>query len=66
MNDDLLKHPFDQELKDLTTRFGYLLRSIIAIVDRFGLKARYLARHKAGVDDFIEKLFTFLNYDGIL
>ena len=89
MNEDLLKNPFDQELKELATLFGRLLRPIIATIDRVGLRTSYLNKHKAAVDQFVdvlglksfksdiagryqkriakyrEKLFTFLEHDGI-
>ena len=43
INDDLLKHPFDHELKELATLFGQLLRGIMATVDCVGLKTSYLS-----------------------
>ena len=89
LNDDLLKEPFNQELKDLAQEFGELLKTIVETIDRFGLKARFLRKHKRYVERFYksisknnhksemaikwrkrfnknrEKLFTFLDYDGI-
>jgi predicted RecB family nuclease len=89
LNDSLLADPFDSELKELGHRFGQVLQVIIATVDRFGLKARLLRRHKPEVDRFFsgieiktsdseavrtlkkrvlkyrERLFTFLDYDGV-
>ena len=56
MNDDLLKNPFDQELKELATLFGQLLRRIVTTIDRVGLKSRCLTKHKSGVKDFIDQL----------
>jgi hypothetical protein len=52
-NDGLLADPLDKELKELGHRFGYVLQAIIATVDRFGLKARHLRRHKSEVSQFI-------------
>jgi hypothetical protein len=49
LNDGLLADPLDDELKELGQRFGYVLHAIIATVDRFGLKARHLRRHKPEV-----------------
>ncbi len=46
INDALLKHPFDAEVKDFGYRFGELLRQIVDTIDRFGLRKRYLAKHK--------------------
>ena len=56
INDDLLKHPFDHELKELATLFGQLLRGIMATVDRVGLKASYLSKHKPEVKKFMDEL----------
>jgi predicted RecB family nuclease len=89
LNDDLFKQPFNEELKDLAQDFSTLLKPIVETIDRFGLKARFLQKHKVLVERFYkklfghnyeseivdkykkrfkknrEKLFTFLNYDGI-
>jgi hypothetical protein len=56
VNNDLLKNPFDQELRDMASRFGRLIRSIIGTVDRFGLSSYHLGRHKNEVQDFIDLL----------
>ena len=89
LNDDLLKQPFNEELKEMVREFAVLLRSMVETVDRFGLKARFLRKHKVFVEQFYkrlpernyqseialkykkrfeknrDKLFTFLDYDGI-
>ena len=44
------------ELKGLAHRFGQVLQAIIATVDRFGLKARFLKRHKKEVNRFLSTL----------
>ena len=88
-NDDLLKSPFDEELKQLASRFTALLQQIVQTVDRFGLKRLHLNKHNKDVQVFYsvlssaeyksevaqyyqkrilkykEKLFVFLNYDGV-
>ncbi len=88
-NDDLVKRPFDEELKSLTHDFTMLLKPIIETIDRYGLKTSYLRNHKVSVESFYKKLsnqnyssevtlkykkrfekyhnklFTFLDYDGI-
>jgi hypothetical protein len=56
LNDGLLADPFDEELKKLGTRFGHLLQGIVATVDRFGLRARYLRGHKPEVSRFFEAI----------
>jgi predicted RecB family nuclease len=89
LNDETLKSPFDEELKELTQEFAMLLKPIIETIDRFGLKAHFLKKHKVSVERFYKalanhdykseaalkckkrfekyhnKLFTFLDYDGI-
>jgi Transposase IS66 family len=55
LNDGLLADPFDEGLKALGTKFGWLLRNIIATIDRFGLKKKYLKKHKRDVERFFEE-----------
>jgi len=55
LNDGLLADPFDEGLKTLGTKFGRLLRNIIATIDRFGLKTKYLKKHKQEVERFFEE-----------
>ena len=38
VNEDLLKHPFDEELSFIARGFGSLLREIVETIDRWGLK----------------------------
>lgn len=52
LNDDFFKQPFNGELESIVLEFSELLKSIIETVDRFGLKSRYLAKHKKHVDRF--------------
>lgn len=56
LNDDLLKEPFNEELKGLVTGFANLLRPVVETVDRFGLKARFLRKHKKDVERFFKEL----------
>jgi predicted RecB family nuclease len=56
-NDDLLKNPFDEELKRVTSRFAVLLQQIVETIDRFGLKRIHLNKHKRGVRQFYDELF---------
>jgi len=44
INDDLLKVPFDDELKELATRFTALMTPIIESIDRYGLTKRHLGK----------------------
>ena len=89
INQDVLKEPFNVELEELAHCFAGLLRPMVATVDRFGLKAYHLRRHKPAVNRFYktlsgrdyktdvaagykkrfeknrDKLFTFLDHDGV-
>jgi hypothetical protein len=46
------KEPFNVELEELAHGFAGLLRPMVATVDRFGLKAYHLRRHKFAVERF--------------
>jgi len=89
LNDAVLDHPFDEEVRGIVTQFGEILRSIVATIDRRGLKRHFLRKHGLEVERFYrhmrrttyqseaaskckerfeknrEKLFTFLNHDGV-
>lgn len=89
INEDIIKNPFDDELKELGRNFTQLLVPIIDTVDAFGLKRRHLHKHKSKVAVFFDKinrtefkseyasnfqrrllkyrdkLFIFLDYDGV-
>jgi len=56
LNDDLLKHPYDDGLKRLAREFTGLLKPIIDTVDQRGLKRRFLGKHKVFVDRFYKRL----------
>ena len=60
MNDDLRKQPFNGEMRDLAQRFAGLVKPVVESVDRFGLKARHLRRHKGQV----ERFYTALSKQG--
>jgi predicted RecB family nuclease len=55
-NTDVLKNPYDDELKSLGSEFGQLLRLIISTVDRYGLKKRHLGKH----GDDVRRFFRIL------
>ena len=42
INDDMLKAPFNEELKAIASRFTKLLKAIVDDIDKFGLKKRHL------------------------
>ena len=41
----LLKHPFDDQLKSIATKFSFLLKGIVDAIDRYGLKTRHLNKY---------------------
>ncbi len=56
MNQELLAHPYDDELKSVTGPFGTLLRTIVATVDEHGLKWRRLKKHERDVEGYFDLL----------
>jgi hypothetical protein len=56
LNEDVLKHPYDEELKRLGLAFAVLLKAMVETVDRFGLKSRFLRRHLSAVDRFYRQI----------
>ncbi len=58
INDDLRKHPFNDEYKSFMKEFGELLERIVSTIDRYGLKKRYLRKHVQEVDKYINKFLS--------
>jgi len=58
LNDDVLKHPYDEELKRLAQAFAGLVRPMVETVDRHGLKSHFLRKHRVSVDRFYRQLYT--------
>ncbi len=56
LNEDALKHPYDEELKRPGLAFAVLLRAMVETVDRSGLKTRFLRRHLSDVDRFYRQI----------
>jgi hypothetical protein len=80
---------FNGEMEEVARSFAGLVRPMVETVDRFGLKAWHLRKHKKAVGSFFrrlqrrtyqtevaigykkrfeknrDKLFTFLDYDGV-
>lgn len=55
-NHDLLRNPWDEDLKSLASDFGKLLRKIIATVDQYGLRHRHLGKHRRDVEQFFRRI----------
>src|SRR6266404_1842597 len=56
LNDEILNNPFDEQLKQVVTAFGDLLKSAVETVDRYGLKKHYLRKHLKSVEHFYREL----------
>jgi predicted RecB family nuclease len=54
INEDVLKHPFNEEITFIAKRFGAVLREIIETIDRYGLKKRHLGKHKRSAERFLD------------
>lgn len=52
INDDLLKSPFDEELRELATRFTTLMTPIIESIDRYGLTKRHLGKFSGDAERY--------------
>jgi predicted RecB family nuclease len=54
INDDLLRHPFDEELKELARRYTLTLKPIVETIDKHGLKTKFLSKHKRDAEAFLD------------
>jgi hypothetical protein len=52
LNDELVKNPFDEDLKGLASEFSVLMQGVVETIDRHGLKAHFLGKHKKDVNRF--------------
>ena len=57
LNDELLKHPYDDVLKRLVSDFAGLVKPIVETVERHGLKKRFLRKHQP----FVDRLYKHLD-----
>jgi predicted RecB family nuclease len=53
INDDLLRHPFDEELKELAKRYTLTLKPMVETIDKHGLKTKFLSKHKPNAESFL-------------
>jgi predicted RecB family nuclease len=56
LNDELLKHPYDEGLKRLVGDFAGLVKPMLETVDRHGLKKRFLRKHRLPVKRFYKRI----------
>jgi predicted RecB family nuclease len=56
INNQLLRHPYDEDLQWFAREFGVVLREIVDTVDRFGLRRTKLRRHKRAVKEWLQQV----------
>jgi len=56
LNDAVLDHPYDEQVKGIATSFASLLTGIVLTIDRRGLKRHFLRKHRGEVGRFYSKL----------
>jgi predicted RecB family nuclease len=56
LNDDLMRAPQDAGLAELAREFAGVFTPIIETIDRFGLKRRFLSKHKLQAARFLKKV----------
>jgi hypothetical protein len=56
LNEDLHKQPFNNELSKIVKEFSAVMQPIVETIDRFGLKTRFLRKHKRDVDRFFSQV----------
>ena len=56
LNDEILSHPYNEELKQIVRGFAKLLKPMIETLDRYGLKKRFLRKHRTAVDRFYREI----------
>jgi hypothetical protein len=56
LNDAVLDHPYDEDLRRIVTSFASLLTSIVLTIDRRGLKRHFLRKHLTDVGKFYRQL----------
>jgi len=56
LNEAVLDFPFDEELGQIVSGFGNLLRCIVETIDRWGLKRRFLSKHQADINHFYRQI----------
>lgn len=56
LNAEILRNPYDEELKRMVSGFAHLLKEIVETVDRFGLKRHFLHKHHRSVERFYRQI----------
>jgi hypothetical protein len=58
INDDLHRHPYDEDLRNIATEYASLIRPMVEAIDKHGLKKRFLIRHVPEVEKFFRWLLA--------
>jgi Transposase IS66 family len=56
INDDLRRHPFDEELRYIAQEFGVFLAHVVSTIDRWGLKSHHLHKHIKESDKMLRQI----------
>jgi hypothetical protein len=56
INDDLYRHPYDEDVRSIATEYARLIRPMIETIDKHGLKKRFLTSHVSEVEKFFRWL----------
>jgi hypothetical protein len=56
VNDDLRRHPFDDELRFVAQAFGAFLLNVVTTIDRWGLNAYHLHKHIRDGDSLLQQI----------
>ena len=56
INEDLRRHPFDEELRYIAREFGVVLTNAVSTIDRWGLKAHHLHKHVRASDRMLRQI----------
>ena len=55
INDDLRRHPFDEELRYIAQEFGVFLVNAVSTIGRWGLRSHHLHRHVKDADKMLHQ-----------
>lgn len=58
LNEDLRKQPFNSEMSKMVREFSAVMQPIVETIDRFGLKTRFLRKHKRDVERFFSQILN--------
>jgi len=56
INDDLRRHPFDEELRYIAQEFGVFLANVVSTIDRWGLKSHHLHKYIKDSDRMLRQI----------